>query len=101
MHFVSAGTVSHDSAGSKQRSQVNEPYLEMYEYCRKHADNFYFIDVYSSVLYSEKMFADVDNTLENYDIMGGWACKSPLQIQKYAKFGFTDKQRRYCRIMFI
>ncbi len=78
---------------AKQRSQVNEPYLEMYEYCRKHADNFYFIDVYSSVLYSEKMFADVDNTLENYDIMGGWACKSPLQIQKYAKFGFTDMQQ--------
>ena len=78
---------------AKQRSQVNEPYLEMYEYCRKHADNFYFIDVYSSVLYSEKMFADVDTTLENYDIMGGWACKSPLQIQKYAKFGFTDMQQ--------
>ena len=75
------------------RKQVNAPYLEMYEYCRKHENDFYFIDVYSSVQYSEKMFANVDNTLENYDIMGGWACKSPLQKQKNAKFGFDSMQK--------
>ena len=80
------------AAEQQERAQVNAPYQEMYSYCRAHADSFYFMDVYSSVSYSEKMFADVDNTLENYDIMGGWACKSPLQTQKYAAFGFTDMQ---------
>lgn len=48
------------------------------------------MDVYSSVAYSEKMFKNVDNTLANYDILGGWACKSPLQEKKLAAFGITD-----------
>ena len=40
------------------------------------------MDVYSSVSYSEKMFVNVDNSIHNYDIMGGWASKSPLYRKK-------------------
>lgn len=72
------------------REEVNAPYGELYAYFKEHPDQFYFMDVYSSVAYSEKMFKNVDNTLANYDILGGWACKSPLQEKKLAAFGITD-----------
>ncbi|MCM1136196.1 MAG: hypothetical protein NC400_11565 [Clostridium sp.] len=78
-----------------RRAEVNAPYQELYGYLsgEENADNFYLIDVYSSVSYSEKMFAEVDNSLDNYDIMGGWACKSPLQKKKFALFGIDDMER--------
>lgn len=76
-----------------QREEVNEIFGELYQYFgeQEHRGNFYLIDVYSSVSYqgipySEKMFYHVDNSLDNYDIMGGWACKSPLQRKKFRAF---------------
>ena len=38
------------------------------------------------------MFVNVDNSYQNHDIMGGWACKSPLYDKKMAKAGFEDMQ---------
>ncbi|MDE6203249.1 MAG: hypothetical protein K2G19_07200, partial [Lachnospiraceae bacterium] len=88
------------SARQKEREAVNGLYRELYDKLssEKNAGNFYFIDVYSSVAhdsipYSEKMFADVDNSLDNYDIMGGWACKSPLQRKKLAVFGIENMEQ--------
>lgn len=75
-----------------ERSGVNVSYNELYDYIGEHPQCFYWIDVYSSVSYSEKMFTDVDNRLDNYDILGGWACKSPLQVEKLEAFGYTDIQ---------
>lgn len=76
------------------REQTNAPYLALQEYFRQpeHAGNFYLLDVYSSVAYSEKMFVQVDNALDNYDIMGGWACKSPLQRKKLRLFGIENME---------
>ena len=48
--------------------------------------------MYSSVTYTEKLFENVDNSLDNYDIMGGWACKSPLWKSKFRNFGIQDMQ---------
>lgn len=78
-----------------QREEVNAPYQELYSYLTSgyRTENFYLIDVYSSVAYSEKMFANVDNSLDNYDIMGGWACKSPLQRKKLAAFGIDNMEQ--------
>lgn len=77
------------------REEVNAPYRELYAYLsgEENADRFYFIDVYSSVSYSEKMFEHVDNSLDNYDIMGGWACKSPLWEKKLAAFGIDSMEQ--------
>ncbi len=79
----------------ERREAVNAPYQELYGYLAREAgrDNFYLIDVYSTVSYSEKMFADVDNSLDNYDIMGGWACKSPLQRKKLSRFGIDSMEQ--------
>ena len=76
----------------KDRYLVNEPYNELYEYIGSNTEDFYWIDVYSSVSYSEKMFKGTDNSLDNYDILGGWACKSPLQDSKLEAFGYEDIQ---------
>ena len=77
-----------------QKAQNIVPYEELYSYFKQdeNKDNFYFIDLYSSVAYTEKMFADVDNSLDNYDIMGGWACKSPLYRKKLATYGMDSME---------
>ena len=83
------GEVAQDQ---KYRAQQNEPYLQVYEYFANHPENFYFMDVYSSVSYSEKMFANVDNGIHNYDVMGGWASKSPLYRKKLKAYQIPDME---------
>ncbi len=98
--LVLPGNVRAVAEKQRERERVNSLYGELYGYFsdERNAGNFYFIDVYSSVSdagipYSEKMFADVDNTLDNHDIMGGWACKSPLQKKKLAVFGIDSMEQ--------
>lgn len=81
----------------EQKAQNNIRYQHLYDYLeqQENQDNFYFIDVYSSVLYTEKMFEDVDNSLNNYDIMGGWACKSPLYSKKLTAFGIDSMEEAF------
>lgn len=74
------------------REETNADCLAIAEYCKKHLENFYFEDVYSTVGFSQKIFTDVDNTLSNCDIMGGWMCKSPLYYEKLEKFGITTME---------
>lgn len=81
------------------RREANKTDIAMKEYCRSHEDNFYFIDVYSSVQdpvtaipYSEKLFEHVNNHIGNYDIMGGWLNKSPLYDKKLEAFGLSSMQ---------
>lgn len=81
--ITSVQLVQHDQG---QRAEVNQDRQEIDAYCRAHGDNFYFEDVYSTVAFSQKMFADVDNTLANYDILGGWICKSPLYQEKLKQY---------------
>ena len=73
-----------------QRQSANNEAQAIVKYCREHAESFYFEDVYSTVSFSQKMFADADNSPANYDIMGGWICKSPLYTQKLGNFGITS-----------
>lgn len=75
--------VQHDQ---RQRAEVNQNRQEIDAYCRAHEDRFYFEDVYSTVAFSQKMFANVNNTLANYDILGGWMCKSPLYQAKLKQY---------------
>ncbi|MDE6185697.1 MAG: hypothetical protein K2G39_09765, partial [Lachnospiraceae bacterium] len=93
---------SIEAVSDKQvrREEVNKLYRELYDYLsgEENKENFYLIDVYSTVSYAgepycEKMFVDVDNSLDNYDIMGGWACKSPLQRKKFASFGIESMEQ--------
>ena len=80
------GSVQLVQRDQGQRAEVNQNWQEIDAYCRAHEENFYFEDVYSTVAFSQKMFADVNNTLTNYDIMGGWMCKSPLYQAKLKQY---------------
>lgn len=80
------GSVQLVQHNQRQRAEVNQNWQEIDAYCRAHEDNFYFEDVYSTVAFSQKMFADVNNTLANYDILGGWMCKSPLYQAKLKQY---------------
>ena len=73
-----------------RREGVNLELHALQTYTRENSENFYFLDVYSTVSYSEKVFVNVDNTCTNYDIMGGWACKSPLMQEKYNQYGMQS-----------
>ena len=56
---------------------INQQALD--DYAKENAENYYYVDVYSTVSFVEKIFEDVDNDQKNYDILGGWLCHSPLQ----------------------
>ncbi|MDD6811871.1 MAG: hypothetical protein PUD93_08405 [Lachnospiraceae bacterium] len=79
------------------REEVNAGCLAIAQYCREHPDSFYFEDVYSTVGFSRKIFADTDNRLTNYDIMGGWMCKSPLYYEKLKQFGMDTMEEALLR----
>ncbi|MCH5249254.1 MAG: hypothetical protein J1E98_04960 [Lachnospiraceae bacterium] len=78
------------SADAKIREEANRGAEAISQYCRSHPENFYFEDVYSTVSFSQKIFKNVDNSLTNYDIMGGWMCKTPLYKEKLRVFGIDN-----------
>ncbi len=76
----------------KAREEANRGEQAIAAYCKAHPDNFYFEDVYSTVGFSQKIFKNVDNSIANYDIMGGWMCKSPLYREKLKQFGIMTME---------
>ncbi len=66
----------------ERRSEVNAPYEELCGYMKNESGSFYLMDVYSTVAYSEKVFRNRDDSFRNYDLLGGWACFSPVQEKK-------------------
>lgn len=76
----------------RDRETLNLNIQALENYTRLHPDCFYFVDVYSTVAYSEKMFSGKDGTLKNYDIMGGWASRSPLNRKKLDGFSMETME---------
>lgn len=72
------------------RDRVNEDWYRIDAYCRERPYHFYFEDVYSTVDFSQKIFKCVDNGYANYDIFGGWMCKSPLYREKLLRSGIVS-----------
>lgn len=88
---VFAGAVpafSEVAAEQDKREEVNEPMEAFRDYAGGQPLSYYYLDVYSSVYFTEKMFDQETNARKNYDILGGWFCHSPLQkgvLKEYAK----------------
>ena len=85
------------------RELMREHYDALYDYFAENEENFYFMDVYTSVscendmaegeaTFSEKIFDRVDNSYANHDLMGGWGVKSPLTVKKLSRAGYSDMQ---------
>lgn len=75
----------------KEREETNAAYNSLLEYTGNNTDNFYFIDVYSTVPYSEKIFGQNFSKV-NYELMGGWACNCPLMKDKFVRYGFSEME---------
>ena len=68
----------------REQVLVNQTLLD--DYAKANPENYYYLDVYSTVSFVEKMFADVDNSRKNYDLLGGWVYNSPLQKENMFKY---------------
>lgn len=74
-----------------ERMDVNAPYVELYRYMEANNKNNYFLDVYSTVSYSERMFSDVKNiSKSNSEFLGGWYAFSPSACEKIAAMGYPS-----------
>ena len=83
-------TVSVTAGECEAREAVKDRFDSLFAYMDAHPDHFYFMDVYSWVPYTEKLFDGVKARPANRDIMGGWACKSPVYGEKLAAYGMTS-----------
>lgn len=95
LFLAGAGAVAVHSwsgfAGAyRETVAFNTEWKSLLEYCSEREENFYFMDVYSTVNYSQEIFGKELSRPENYDICGGWLAKSPLCEDKYRHFGFTS-----------
>lgn len=77
-------------ADQERRLEINRDWEAINAYCRERLGIFYFEDVYSTVAFSGKLLECRDNAIANYDIAGGWMCKSPLYQEKLAAFGIEN-----------
>lgn len=73
----------------REQLLVNQKLWE--KYAKANPDKYYYLDVYSTVSFMEKMYENVDNSQKNYDLLGGWICNSPLQQEARAKY--TESQK--------
>lgn len=74
------------NAEQVRREQIVEKQRLLDDYAKANPENYYYLDVYSTIHFVEKMFQDVDNSQKNYDLLGGWVCRSPLQKQNLKKY---------------
>lgn len=76
-----------------RRQQLLQEQLLWDEYAKENSQNYYYMDVYSTVSFMEKMFENVDNSRKNYDLLGGWICKSPLQEEAKNAYLEIDSEK--------
>ncbi|MCQ2080785.1 MAG: hypothetical protein MJZ11_03945 [Lachnospiraceae bacterium] len=73
------------------REETNAPYIKLYEYMNSNNKDFYLLDVYSTVAYSEKMFSDMAEISKmNSDLLGGWFTFSPVQSGKLRRYDISN-----------
>lgn len=77
--IVFSGMMQQAEEEQTRRAEVNAVMRQFEEYADTHPEDYFYMDVYSTVDFSEKIFATVDNSQKNYDILGGWASGSPLE----------------------
>ena len=81
-------------AAQQQREYADQGEKAIRTYCMAHPQNYYLEDVYTTVGFSQKIFdSSVSRKMSNYDIMGGWACRSPLWDKKLAAAGIADAEQ--------
>ncbi len=78
------------TAEESKRAANNEAYVQLQDYAQNHAENVYLLDVYSTVSFSDPI-GDAGRVPVNLELLGGWACKSPLEREKLQRLGLDTK----------
>lgn len=81
-------------AEQSRRDQLLQQQKLWDDYAKANPDNYYYLDVYSTVSFMEKMFKEVDNSRKNYDLLGGWVCHSPLQEEARKSYVEMDSEKK-------
>lgn len=78
----------------EQISQIEEHNAAnniLLEYSSQHPDDFFFMDVYSSIYFTEKIFTK-QYPGENRELLGGWICNSPIYDKKLGAYGMVNAE---------
>lgn len=73
----------------EQRRHALESQEALELYTKVHPEEYYYLDVYSMVDFTAKMY-DRENEKRNYDFLGGWICNSPHQ--KKSREGYVSEE---------
>ena len=75
------------------RKDTNADYIALYEYMEDNEDDFYFMDTYSSVSYSERLiYSESKIVKKNSVTLGGWSAFSPIEADKLKEYGYEDME---------
>ena len=88
--YIPSSVGSDVAVKTQERLRRNAGQTALYTYTSSHPRNYFFIDVYSSVGYTEQLFEDMYFRKANTQLAGGWAAKSPLDVEKQEHY--QDKQ---------
>lgn len=72
-----------------QIEEQNVANSALMEYSAQHPEDFFFLDVYSTIYFTEKVFTK-QYPGENRELLGGWICNSPLYDKKLQAYGMTN-----------
>ncbi len=79
---VFPGRVKYISASQTERANVNVAGDKLYSFTSSDKDTYYYIDTYSTVDLTEKIFGTKKVTKINTQLLGGWMGNSPLDSYK-------------------
>lgn len=72
-----------------QIEENNVANAALLKYSAQHPEDFFFLDVYSTIYFTEKIFTK-QYPGENRELLGGWICNSPLYDKKLQAYGMTN-----------
>nr|MCR5398587.1 hypothetical protein [Lachnospiraceae bacterium] len=84
---VIPGELRYIRASEAERTAENASKNRLYEYTASQADTYFYIDTYSTVDWTEKIFEKEIIPKKNTQLLGGWMGNSPLDTYKRSLFG--------------
>ncbi len=84
---VIPGKLRYIRASEAERTAENASKNRLYEYTASQADTYFYIDTYSTVDWTEKIFEKEIIPKKNTQLLGGWMGNSPLDTYKRSLFG--------------
>jgi hypothetical protein len=67
---------------AEEREKANISYEDTLEEIRSNPDTYYYLDTYSTVDWTEKIFTYQPYSKKNMQLLGGWMGNSPLDTEK-------------------